>query len=197
MVEEKYLRVANYVRNMNKEIDMIAHSCGLRHAREFRREHVRIVRSANESVALNMLYPYPETRRAPAAIGAEATGKPGYSVERALDADGAAYLPDRIAAGAIVRILVLEALRYRGCDHGFGPVARQAQRLDRDRFHVAEVAPLRFGNGFRELQAFGGLTGAGAAIEIGQYRLLPGIRRAEQRIARLQADARNPGAGLP
>ena len=29
--------------NMNKEIDMIAHSCGLRHARELRREHVRIV----------------------------------------------------------------------------------------------------------------------------------------------------------
>ena len=48
---------------MNKEIDMIAHSCGLRHARELRREHVRIVRSAHESVALNMLFPYPETRR--------------------------------------------------------------------------------------------------------------------------------------
>ena len=63
VVEEKYLRVANYVRNMNKEIDMIAHSCGLRHARELRREHVRIVRSAYESVALNMLFPYPEARR--------------------------------------------------------------------------------------------------------------------------------------
>jgi len=74
VVEEKYLRVANYVRNMNKEIDMIAHSCGLRHAREFRREHVRIVRSAYESVALNMLFPYPEARRAPAAVGAEAIG---------------------------------------------------------------------------------------------------------------------------
>ena len=32
VVEEKYLRVANYAINMNKEIDMIAHSCGLRHA---------------------------------------------------------------------------------------------------------------------------------------------------------------------
>ncbi len=69
VVEEKYLRVANYVRNMNKEIDMIAHSCGLTHARELRREHVRIVRSAYESVALNMLFPYPETRlRLPAVI---------------------------------------------------------------------------------------------------------------------------------
>src|SRR4029078_9783952 len=51
VVEEKYLRVAHYAQNMNKEIDMIAHSCGLRHAREFRREHVRIVENANRSVA--------------------------------------------------------------------------------------------------------------------------------------------------
>jgi glutamate synthase domain-containing protein 2 len=58
-VEEKYLRVANYARNMNVEIDMIAHSCGCRHARELRREHVRIVQTANQSIALNMLYPYP------------------------------------------------------------------------------------------------------------------------------------------
>ncbi|MCC7483834.1 MAG: FMN-binding glutamate synthase family protein [Burkholderiales bacterium] len=59
VVEEKYLRVANYCTNMNKEIDMIAHSCGCRHARELKREHVRIVQTANQSIALNMLYPYP------------------------------------------------------------------------------------------------------------------------------------------
>ena len=63
VVEEKYQRVANYVSNMNKEIDMIAHSCGCRHARELRREHVRIVESANQSVAFNMLYPYPKVRQ--------------------------------------------------------------------------------------------------------------------------------------
>jgi len=62
VVEEKYLRVANYAMNMNKEIDMIAHSCGLRHARELRREHVRIVQASGQSVALNMLYPYPEPK---------------------------------------------------------------------------------------------------------------------------------------
>jgi glutamate synthase domain-containing protein 2 len=62
VVEEKYLRVANYAINMNKEIDMIAHSCGVRHARELRREHVRIVQASGQSVALNMLYPYPETK---------------------------------------------------------------------------------------------------------------------------------------
>ena len=44
----------------NAEIDMIAHSCGLKHAREFRREHLRIVRNAYESVALSTLYPYPD-----------------------------------------------------------------------------------------------------------------------------------------
>lgn len=59
VVEEKYLRVASYAENMNKEIDMIAHSCGCRHSRELRREHVRIMQSAGQSVALNILYPYP------------------------------------------------------------------------------------------------------------------------------------------
>jgi hypothetical protein len=39
---------------------MIAHSCGCRQARELRREHVRAVQSAGQSVALNILYPYPE-----------------------------------------------------------------------------------------------------------------------------------------
>lgn len=59
VVEEKFRRVANYCNAMNREIDMIAHSCGLLHAREFRREHVRIVQASGQSVALNVLYPYP------------------------------------------------------------------------------------------------------------------------------------------
>ena len=60
VVEEKFIRVANYAINMNKEIDMIAHSCGCRHARELRREHVRIVQTAGMSTAFNVLYPYPD-----------------------------------------------------------------------------------------------------------------------------------------
>lgn len=63
VVQEKSIRVANYAKNMDKEIDMIAYSCGLRHARELRREHVRIVETAGKSVALNMMYPYPEVRQ--------------------------------------------------------------------------------------------------------------------------------------
>jgi glutamate synthase domain-containing protein 2 len=62
VVEEKYLRVANYANGMNREIDMIAHSCGVRHARELKREHVRLVQANQQSIALNMLYPYPELK---------------------------------------------------------------------------------------------------------------------------------------
>jgi glutamate synthase domain-containing protein 2 len=62
VVEEKYLRVANYCNGINREIDMIAHSCGVRHARELRREHVRIMQANQQSIALNMLYPYPELK---------------------------------------------------------------------------------------------------------------------------------------
>ncbi len=58
VVEEKYLRVANYAAGMNHELEMIAHSCGLHHARELKREHVRLVQSAGHSMAMNILYPY-------------------------------------------------------------------------------------------------------------------------------------------
>jgi glutamate synthase domain-containing protein 2 len=59
VIEEKYLRVANYCIALNKEIDMLAHACGLKHAREFRREHVRIMQPSGRSEALSSLYPYP------------------------------------------------------------------------------------------------------------------------------------------
>jgi glutamate synthase domain-containing protein 2 len=74
VVAEKYLRVAGYCGNMNKEIDMIAHSCGCRHARELRREHVRIVQTANQSAALSMLFPYPVpgSRSSPRTVDSEA-----------------------------------------------------------------------------------------------------------------------------
>jgi len=62
VVEEKFQRVANYAMNMNLEIDMIAHSCGVRHARELRREHVRVMQADQQSIAFNKLYPYPEPK---------------------------------------------------------------------------------------------------------------------------------------
>ncbi|AWM77788.1 FMN-binding glutamate synthase family protein [Phenylobacterium parvum] len=57
VVEDKATRVLNYVNSLNREIDMIAHSCGRRHARELGREHVRIVETAGRSIPLNVLYP--------------------------------------------------------------------------------------------------------------------------------------------
>ncbi|MDD2886061.1 MAG: FMN-binding glutamate synthase family protein, partial [Dechloromonas sp.] len=59
VVEDKAERVAYYTTNLNKEVDMIAHACGVKHANELRREHVRIVQPNGQSMALNMLYPYP------------------------------------------------------------------------------------------------------------------------------------------
>ena len=68
VVTDKAQRVAAYCRNMNREIEMIAHSCGLRHARELRREHVRIVQPSGQSIGLDRLHPYPVCRDAPATI---------------------------------------------------------------------------------------------------------------------------------
>jgi len=62
VVEDKAERVAAYTRNMNKEVEMIAHACGLKHPRQLRREHVRIVQPNGQSAALNVLYPYPQQR---------------------------------------------------------------------------------------------------------------------------------------
>ena len=62
VVEDKAARVASYCRNMNREVEMIAHSCGLRDARGLRREHVRIVQASGQSVALDELFPYPALR---------------------------------------------------------------------------------------------------------------------------------------
>ncbi|MEP7261999.1 MAG: FMN-binding glutamate synthase family protein [Usitatibacter sp.] len=62
VVEEKWQRVANYAMGMNKDIEMIAHSCGVAHARLLRREHCRIVQGSGATAALNMLYPYPKLR---------------------------------------------------------------------------------------------------------------------------------------
>jgi glutamate synthase domain-containing protein 2 len=59
VVGEKSQRVANYVRAMNQEIDMIAHSCGVPHARALRRRHARIVQTAGKSLPLDVLFPYP------------------------------------------------------------------------------------------------------------------------------------------
>lgn len=62
VVEDKAERVAAYTRNLNHEVEMIAHACGLKHPRQLRREHVRIVQPSGQSTALNVLCPYPPLR---------------------------------------------------------------------------------------------------------------------------------------
>ena len=62
VVEDKASRVANYARAMNREIDEIAHSCGVRHARELERRHVRIVQPNGGSLGLDVLHPLPRAR---------------------------------------------------------------------------------------------------------------------------------------
>ena len=57
VVEDKAERVANYAHWVNHEINALSHSCGLSNAREFRREHLRLVQKPGYSVALNELYP--------------------------------------------------------------------------------------------------------------------------------------------
>src|SRR5258708_35961964 len=62
VVEEKYLRVANYCNGMNREIDMIAHSCGVRHARELNPHPLPTFQPTAHPLPPNMPHPYPEIK---------------------------------------------------------------------------------------------------------------------------------------
>lgn len=56
--EDKAVRVMNYAKNMEKEIGIIAHSCGVKEPRELSRKHARIVVSENgKSVGMDQLFP--------------------------------------------------------------------------------------------------------------------------------------------
>ncbi len=57
VVKEKAERVKQYAHWMNYEVNVIAHSCGLGNAREFKREHVRIVQSPGTSRPFDFIYP--------------------------------------------------------------------------------------------------------------------------------------------
>jgi len=59
VTEDKTERVANYQRNMVREVSMIAHSCGVEHPRKLSRRHARVVQSVNHSISLVEYYaPY-------------------------------------------------------------------------------------------------------------------------------------------
>jgi glutamate synthase domain-containing protein 2 len=52
IVGDKSERVANYQRNMIRELNVIAHSCGVPNARHLTRKHARVVQSPNASISL-------------------------------------------------------------------------------------------------------------------------------------------------
>ena len=67
--ENKSIRVNKYARQMTKEIEIIAHSCGVREPRRLRRYHCRIVTETGRSVPLDELYPIAVPNEAHAAAG--------------------------------------------------------------------------------------------------------------------------------
>ena len=67
---EKQFRVAHYARNMEKEVGIIAHSCGVHEPRRLKRYHVRIQTDTGKSIPMDQLWPYPEPGE---ALKAEAT----------------------------------------------------------------------------------------------------------------------------
>jgi glutamate synthase domain-containing protein 2 len=63
VVMDKAVRVANYARNLMREVGTIAHSCGVDDPRGLRREHCRVVVDGGLSRPLASLHPYPVVQR--------------------------------------------------------------------------------------------------------------------------------------
>ncbi len=57
VVEDKYIKVANYAKSVIKEVETIAHSVGVAEPRLMRRRHVRIVQGDGSSIPLNKIRP--------------------------------------------------------------------------------------------------------------------------------------------
>lgn len=55
--EDKAVRVMHYAQNMEKEVGIIAHSCGVLEPRQLRRCHARVVTHRGHSMSLEQLYP--------------------------------------------------------------------------------------------------------------------------------------------
>ena len=58
---DKAERVANYHKYIQYGVGLLAHSCGVKHARKLDRRHVRIIQDNGLSVALDKLHPYDQT----------------------------------------------------------------------------------------------------------------------------------------
>ena len=67
VAEQKSSRVHNFIKNLEYEVGVIAHSCGVRSPRDLKRQHVRIVQDNGHTVALSQLWPDVEPIAEPAA----------------------------------------------------------------------------------------------------------------------------------
>ncbi len=59
VIKDKAERVTHYARNIQKEVEIIAHSCGVKEPRQLRRRHARIMMPEGVSVPMDELNPYP------------------------------------------------------------------------------------------------------------------------------------------
>ena len=62
VVSDKKQRVANYIMALDKEIRVIANSCGVKQPRELNRHHARVVVGSSKSKTLAQLYPIVEEK---------------------------------------------------------------------------------------------------------------------------------------
>lgn len=56
-IADKKVRVANYAKNIVKEVEVIAHSVGVSEPRRMRRQHVRLVQPDGSSLPMDRLFP--------------------------------------------------------------------------------------------------------------------------------------------
>lgn len=62
---DKAQRVAHYAQNLTKEVEVIAHSCGVTSPWELRRHHARMIRPDGKSILFSDVYPLPVTTSPP------------------------------------------------------------------------------------------------------------------------------------
>ena len=55
--ENKSLRVFNYIQNINEEVGIISHSCGVKNPRMLKRKHMQIINKNGRSVNYTAVFP--------------------------------------------------------------------------------------------------------------------------------------------
>ena len=69
VVTDKSARMQNYSLNMNHEVGVIAHACGVPESRHLRRYHARMVTETGTSQPLGVLYPEPANAAPVLSVG--------------------------------------------------------------------------------------------------------------------------------